>query len=509
MNKQLIKLGCLVALAFPIASYAQETVDQAMMQKIRTEGLQHSKVMDIAFNLTDKSGNRLTNSAGFSRAANYAKETLTNWGVAKAAIEPWGEFGKGWELEKMYFAVTAPYYKPLMAWPKTWTAGTKGLKKGTLLLVDAKDTAALEAYRGQLKGKIIILDQQNIYKHSFTADAKRYTDEELAAMAAAKPAAPRAAAVPTDTAGGGGGAARVMALLKAMAMQEGALAMISTSTRNHDGTIFAQGGGAYKGTDPANFLDMAVGVEDYNTLLRLAKSGTPVNFDLDVKSSFQDKDLQGYNVIAEIEGTDPLLKDEVVMIGAHLDSWQAGTGATDNASGSAVMMEAMRILKAIGVNPRRTIRIGLWSGEEQGLLGSRGYVKKTFTGDQAAAADKFSGYFNIDNGTGKIRGIYLQGNEACGPIFSSWLAPFKDLGASTVTVSTTGGTDHQSFDGIGLPGFQFIQDPIEYNTRTHHSNMDVYDHLIEDDLKQIATIVAAFAYNTAQRDAKLPRKGKN
>ncbi len=283
MNKQLIQLGCLVALALPMASKAQENVDLAMMQKIRQEGLQHSKVMDIAFNLTDKSGNRLTNSAGFSRAANYAKETLTSWGVAKAAIEPWGEFGKGWELEKMYFAVTAPYYKPLMAWPKTWTAGTKGLKKGTLLLVDAKDSAALEAYRGQLKGKIIILDQQNIYKHSFTADAKRYTDEELAAMAAAKPAAPRGAAAPTDTAaqrrlrdalraGGMGGAARVLNLLKAMAVQEGAHAMISTSTRNHDGTIFAQGGGAYKGTDPANFLDMAVGVEDYNTLLRLAKS---------------------------------------------------------------------------------------------------------------------------------------------------------------------------------------------------------------------------------------------
>jgi len=520
MNKQLIQLGCLVALAFPMATKAQENVDLAMMQKIRQEGLQHSQVMDIAFNLTDKSGNRLTNSAGFSRAANYAKETLTSWGVAKAAIEPWGEFGKGWDLEKMYFAVTAPYYKPLMAWPKTWTAGTKGLKKATLLLVDAKDSAALEAYRGQLKGKIIILDQQNIYKHSFTADAKRYTDDELAAMAAAKPAAPRGAAASTDTAaqrrmrdamraGGGGGAARVLNLLKAMAVQEGAYAMVSTSTRNHDGTIFAQGGGSYKASDPANFLDMAVGVEDYNTLLRLAKSGTPVNFDLDVKSSFQDKDLQGYNVIAEIEGTDPILKDEVVMIGAHLDSWQSGTGATDNAAGSAVMMEAMRILKTIGVNPKRTIRIGLWSGEEEGLLGSRGYVKKTFTGDQAAAADKFSGYFNIDNGTGKIRGIYLQGNEACGPIFSSWLAPFKDLGASTVTISTTGGTDHQSFDGIGLPGFQFIQDPIEYNTRTHHSNMDVYDHLIEDDLKQIATIVAAFAYNTAQRDAKLPRKGKN
>jgi Zn-dependent M28 family amino/carboxypeptidase len=232
----------------------------------------------------------------------------------------------------------------------------------------------------------------------------------------------------------------------------------------------------------------------------------------EVKTKFQTKDLQGYNVIAEIPGTDPLLKDEVVMIGAHLDSWQAGTGATDNAAGSSVMMEAMRILKTIGVNPKRTIRIGLWSAEEQGLLGSRGYVKKTFmdptTNTPNAAHEKFAGYFNIDNGTGKIRGIYLQGNDACGPIFKSWLAPFNDLGAKTVTISNTGGTDHLAFDAIGLPGFQFIQDPIEYDTRTHHSNMDVYEHLIEDDLKQIATIVAAFAYNTAQRDEKLPRKAK-
>jgi Zn-dependent M28 family amino/carboxypeptidase len=228
-----------------------------------------------------------------------------------------------------------------------------------------------------------------------------------------------------------------------------------------------------------------------------------------VKSKFQDKDLQGYNVIAEIPGTDPLLKDEVVMIGAHLDSWQSGTGATDNASGSSVMMEAMRILKTIGAQPKRTIRIGLWSGEEEGLLGSRGYVKKTFmdeAGKPNAAHEKFSSYYNIDNGTGKIRGIYLQGNAACADIFAKWFEPFHDLGAQTITISNTGGTDHQSFDGAGLPGFQFIQDPIEYNTKTHHSNMDVYDHLIEDDLKQMATIIAAFSYNAAQRDAKLPRK---
>ena len=254
---------------------------------------------------------------------------------------------------------------------------------------------------------------------------------------------------------------------------------------------------------------MSMGIEDYNTLLRLAKSGTDVQMETEVKTKFQEKDLQGYNVIAEIPGTDPVLKNEVVMIGAHLDSWQSGTGATDNASGSSVMMEVMRILKAVGAQTKRTVRIGLWSGEEEGLLGSRGYVKKTFmdeSGKPNTAHEKFSSYF--DNGTGKIRGIYLQGNAACAAIFTKWFEPFNDLGAKTITISNTGGTDHQSFDAAGLPGFQFIQDPIEYNTKTHHSNMDVYDHLIEDDLKQMAVIVAAFAYNAAQREAKLPRKEK-
>lgn len=517
------RLAVLLAMAIPFAGHTQsENVDLSMMQKIREEGLKNSKVMDIAFNLTDKSGNRLTASPGFMRAANYAKETLAGWGLTNAAVVPWGEFGKGWELEKSYVAITAPYYKSLSAYPKAWTAGTKGLKNAEVLVVNAKDTVALEAFRGQLKGKVIILDQLSTYKPSFKADAIRYADSTLETMAAAKMPAPRPAGAPVDTAAqrrqreafaarGGGGAARVLTLLKEMAKAEGAVAMFSSgSVRSHDGTVFAQGGGAYKGTDPENFLDIVLGVEDFNTILRLAKAGVPVKMDVDVKTKFQTKDLNGYNVIAEIPGTDPKLKDEVVMIGAHLDSWQTATGATDNASGSSVMLEAIRILKTLGVNNKRTIRIGLWSGEEQGLLGSRAYVKNTFA-DPATMAlqpahEKFSSYFNIDNGTGKIRGIYLQGNEACREIFAQWLAPFKDLGASTVTVSNTGGTDHQSFDGVGLPGFQFIQDPIEYDSRNHHSNMDQYDHLLEDDLKQIATIVAAFVYDAAQRDAKLPRK---
>lgn len=511
--------GFLAIMAIPAISFAQE-VEVSMIQKIREEGLQHSKVMDIAFNLTDKNGSRLANSEGYLRAANYAKGTLNKWGLQNAKLDAWGEFGKGWDLEKMYLAITAPYYKPLMAWPKTWTTGTNGLKKANILLIDAKDTITVLNYKGQLKGKLIIIDQSTTYKQSFKADAIRYTEEDLAKMASATLSAGGRVAQATDTVQQRrmreqmtrNGGARALIILKEMAKEEGAVGMLTAAPRNHDGTIFSQGGGSYKATDADNFLDMALGIEDYNTILRLAKSGTEVKMETEVKTKFQTNDLQGYNVIAEIPGTDPLLKDEVVMIGAHLDSWQAGTGATDNAAGSSVMMEAMRILKAVGANPRRTIRIGLWSAEEQGLLGSRGYVKKTFmdatTNKPNVAHDNFSGYFNIDNGTGKIRGIYLQGNEDCGPIFKSWFAPFVDLGAATVTISNTGGTDHLSFDGVSLPGFQFIQDPIEYDTRTHHSNMDVYEHLIEDDLKQIATIVAAFAYNTAQRDDKLPRKAK-
>jgi hypothetical protein len=498
---------------------AQEKIDEAMMAKIREEGLQKSQIMDIALHLTDLNGNRLANSPGYTRAANYAKNKLTEWGVQNAQLDPWGEFGKGWELEKMYFAMTAPYYKPMMLYPKTWTSGTKGMKSAEMILIDLKDSASLSSYKGKLKGKVIIPAVELNYIHSFKPDAVRYTDAELQEMANATGAAPvrdtaamrrmreQAQRAPVRP---GFIDPRLLNMLKAMAKEEGAVAMVTSSTRNHDGTVFAQGGGAYKGTDPENFLDMAIGVEDYNTLQRILKAGMPVKVETEVKTKFFADDLKGYNVIAEIQGTDPTLKDEIVMLGAHLDSWQAGTGATDNASGSAVMLEAMRILKALGVKPKRTIRIGLWSAEEQGLMGSRGYVAKTFGGVRGAeklpAHEKFSAYYNIDNGTGKIRGIYLQGNEACRSIFTQWFEPFRDLGASTVTIRNTGGTDHQAFDAAGLPGFQFIQDEIEYDTRTHHSNMDVYDHLIEADLKQMATIIAAFVYNTAQRDEKLPRK---
>lgn len=497
---------------------AQEKLDQDVLNKIRTEGTKNSKVMDIAFHLTDANGPRLSGSPGLLRASNWAKEEMTRWGLVNANLEPWGEFGKGWELQKSYVAMTAPYYKPLIAYPKTWTKGTNGLKSAGILLLKAKDSAELETYRSKMKGKVILVYKTDTLKQTFRPDARRYTDEELDKMAAAEPQAPRTRPAVTDTA-----AMRrqredflrrqgpqLANKIKEMAMKEGAVAVLSMSPRGHDGTLFVQGGGAYDAKSPENFLDIMLSMEDYMTLCRLSEQGLPVSLDVDVKTAFNQKDTKGYNVIAEIKGTDPTLKDEIVMLGGHLDSWQAATGATDNAAGCSVMMEAVRILKTLGIKPRRTIRIALWSGEEQGLLGSRGYVKSHFA-DPATMELKpehqlLSSYFNIDNGTGKVRGIYLQGNEKARDIFKQWLVPFNDLGAKTVTISNTGGTDHQSFDAVGLPGFQFIQDPIEYDTRTHHTNMDSYDHLIAEDLQQISVIVASFVYNAAMRDEKIPRK---
>ncbi len=516
--KRFLTVTLLLSSVAIVNAQKEERIDNDMMQKIRKEGLDNSKVMDIAFHLTDASGPRLTASPGYIRASNYAKKQFADWGLQNSMLDAWGDFGKGWELEKSYLAMTAPYYRPIVAFPKAWTASTNGLKSADLLMVTLKDSADLENYKGKLAGKILLVERTDSYKQSFKADATRYADSSLQKMEDAKPRE-RNNDQPVDTAeqrrrrenmarqqlpG------RLLNKLKELAMKEGAVAIVTTNPRNHDGTVFVQQAGPYKVTDPENFLDVAIAYEDFMTMQRLAKAGTGVKMDIDVKSRFVTDDIKGYNVIAEIKGTDKTLKDEIVMLGGHLDCWQGATGATDNAAGSAVMMEAVRILQAVGAKPKRTIRIALWSGEEQGLLGSRGYVKKTFA-DPATMQllpphEKFSSYFNLDNGTGKIRGIYLQGNEACRAIFAKWFEPFNDLGAKTITISNTGGTDHLSFDAVGLPGFQFIQDEIEYDTRTHHSTMDSYDHLIGDDLKQAATIVAAFVYDAAMRDEKLPRK---
>ncbi|HET9056788.1 MAG TPA: M20/M25/M40 family metallo-hydrolase [Chitinophagaceae bacterium] len=508
------KLCLFVSAFFTLSVFAQqEKIDVETINKIKNEGLNNSRIMEIAFQLTDVSGPRLTNSPGWFRAATYSVTQLKKWGVDNASLDEWGDFGLGWELKKSYVAMSVPYYKPITAYPKTWTKSTNGLVSAEVVLVNVKDSTDLVKYKGKLAGKIVLLYRNDTLKQSFRPDASRYTDSQLDSLANI---IPKPAPAPSP----GRGISRDLILLqrlntltKQMAEEEGAVALLTRDLRGHDGTVFVQGPtGLRQPLADGNYalLELSVGLEDYLMITRLVKEGYPVKLDLDVQSQFTGNNTKAYNVIGEIKGTDPKLKDEVVMLGAHLDSWHSSTGATDNAAGSAVMLEAIRILKALNIKPRRTIRIALWSGEEQGLRGSRGYVKKYF-GDRATLQLKpeqanISAYYNIDNGTGKIRGVYLQGNEKVKDIFAQWLQPFNDMGAKTVTLSGTGSTDHVSFDEVGIPGFQFIQDQIEYFTRTHHSNMDSYDHLIADDLKQMATIVAAFVYNTAQRDEKLPRK---
>lgn len=498
----------LLALIIYSSAFSQEKLDMEAISKIKQQGLENSKVMDIAFQLTDVAGPRLTNSPGYFRAANWARTQLEKWGLTGARLEPWGEFGKGWELKKSYIAMTAPYYRPLIGFPKTWTKGTGGLLHAELLLVKASDSAELETYRGKLKGKLLLLYRTDTLKQSFKADASRRSNEDLEKMAAAAPPLPPNAATRRLSFPPPNPRATMAGRLKEMAAAEGALAVLSMTTGGHDGTLFVQGGGAYGGNDPENMLDIMVAMEDYMSMVRLANSGIPVIVDLDVQTAFNNNDLKGYNVIAEIKGTD--LAKEVVMLGGHLDSWQAATGATDNAAGCAVMMEVVRILKESGLQPRRTIRLALWSGEEQGLLGSRNYVNQHFADPETMQLKPehglVSAYFNLDNGTGKIRGVYLQGNQLVASLFTQWLAPFNEMGAKTLTLSNTGGTDHLSFDAVGIPGFQFIQDELEYSTRTHHTNMDSYDHLVAEDLMQAATIIASFVYNAASRDEKLPRK---
>ncbi|MDB5252171.1 MAG: family metallo-hydrolase [Flaviaesturariibacter sp.] len=504
-----------ILLAACVCATAQNDVPNAgIIKRLRAEEQTNSKVMDIAFHLTDVSGPRLTGSPGYLNAANWARTTLAGWGLVNAALEPWGEFGRSWQQDRSYVAMTKPYYQPLIAIPRAWTGSTPGKKitTGDIVLITAKDSAELGQYAGKLKGKIVMTLVTDTLRPSFEPDGSRYADTTLARMAAAEPRNPNAQRPQGGPAQRGGPMAGRQAFqraLTALLASEKPLLVLSTQ-RGNDGTVFVQGGGAFTKDAPEGPASVALSSDDYLRLQRLVMAGIPVQLEADVKTSFFDKDLKGYNVVAEIAGTDPSLKEEVVMLGGHLDSWHGATGATDNAAGCAVMMEAVRLLKSLNFQPRRTIRIALWSGEEQGLFGSRNYVKNHF-GDPATMQltpdqQKISAYYNLDNGTGRLRGIYLQGNSAAKPIFSQWLAPFMDLDAGTVTINNTGSTDHVSFDAVGIPGFQFIQDPIEYNTRTHHSNMDTYDHLVPEDLKQASVIVASFVYNTAMRDEKLPRK---
>lgn len=563
-----------------------------VLDKIRDEGTKNSQVMQTLSYLSDVIGPRLTASPGMKRGNEWTRDTLAKWGLQNAHLESWGPFGRGWTLKRFTAQVDGPTAIPLIAYPKAWSPGTDTLipppppvdpkakgkpmmmmpanpstaYTGEVVRFNANTEAELEQYRGKLKGKIVMIGAIRDVPARFEAPGKRYTEKELLDLAdAPDPAAPRPATPRPGGAGpggpGGAGAFQFNAARFRFLADEGA-AILLDAARGDGGTMFVQSATAVQppaaaagapANPPARIYDkgtkvpiqVSVAVEHFNRMARMIDAGEKVTATIDVAVEYQDADLNGYNTIAELPGTDKA--DEVVMLGGHLDSWHSGTGATDNAAGCSVMMEAMRILQTLGLKPRRTIRIALWTGEEQGLLGSRAYVKQHFGylgdgstpafggggggGGNANAAppkltklaeyDKFSSYFNIDNGTGKIRGIYEQGNDNVRPIFRQWLSSFRnpawydaakfdkdkiDMSANTISIANTGGTDHQSFDAIGLPGFQFIQDEIEYNQRTHHSNMDVFDRIQADDMKQMSIILAAFVYQAAMMDEKMPKK---
>jgi hypothetical protein len=518
--------------------------------RIRDEGLNRSQVMQTLSYLSDVIGPRLTASPNMKRSNEWTRDQLTRWGLQNAHLEAWGPFGRGWSLKRFSAQVTDPQTIPLIAYPKAWSPALNGPLTAEVVYVDAKDENDLRKFKGQLQGKIVMTAPVRDVKAHFEALGTRRDDKNLLALADAPEPRPQRGGGFGGGGGGQGGAFRAAQQFNSAKylffQNEGAALLIDPSRTGDGGTIFVQSatvpqppaaGPPGSGPRPIQSYEKNAGkippqlvlaVEHYNRIVRMIQAGETVKMTVDLAVEWQDADPMGYNTVAEIPGSD--LKDEVVMIGGHMDSWHAGTGATDNGAGVAVAMEAVRILQTLNLKPRRTIRVGLWTGEEEGLLGSAAYVAQHFgklepgnpgvvppgtPNSQPAAPpklvtkpeyDKLDAYFNLDNGTGKIRGIYLQGNEDVRAIFRDWLAPFRDLGAETLSISNTGGTDHLSFDRIGLPGFQFIQDEIEYDTRTHHSNQDVFDRIQGDDLKQAATIMAAFLYNTAMRDEKLPRK---
>ena len=489
-------VGFAVAPAAP-AQIAQERVDLDAVRRIREEGFERSQIEALAGHLTDVIGPRLTGSPAMRQANEWTADKFREWGLRNVVIEPWGEFGRGWERVSYSGRILTPFVQPLQAQPTAWTGSTNGTVTAPVMIVEADSAADLERYRGRLRGAVVLLREPPEINPEFEPRARRTALDELLA--------PRREEAGPDRAARQRRFARFRRLRQLreeaglVLREEGAAVLLTPSSRPY-GII--RGGGNSAGRDPDNPEPMAqlvVAQEQYAQIYRNVERGIPVRVEISVQNRFYDDDLTSYNTLGEIRGGDKA--DEYVMLGAHLDSWHWGTGATDNGAGSVVMMEAMRILTALDLQPRRTIRIALWSGEEQGLLGSRAWVR-----DHANLHDRISAYVNVDNGTGRIRGIWDQMNEAAIAVFEQILWPFRDLGVVAVRHGNTGGTDHLAFDAAGIPGFNFIQDPIEYGTRTHHTFADTFDHLVLDDLRQAAVVVAATVYHLAMRDEMMPRK---
>jgi hypothetical protein len=515
---------------------ATENIDLTMYARIRQEGFNHSHVMEFGGALADGIGPRLTGSPNMAKANAWTRDTLTKIGLENAHLEDWGEFGMGWQQINTWARIVSPDPEPLWMQAAPWSPATNGPVTGEAVYMDLQSEKDLDKFKGTLSGKIVLLGAMRPTPDITEPLFHRYTTEELAEMET----------YPTGE-GRRGGAPNIQQLLAERArltalrtaavkmMTEEHVAAIITPSRdggNGGGTgiIFDDNGAnivrnAQVKANAVTIPNAVMMIEHYNRLGRLLQNHVPVTLEVNIETKFTGDHEHGFDTVAEIPGTDPKLKDQVVMVGGHLDSWISGTGATDNGAGSIMAMEAVRILKALNIKPKRTIRIALWSGEEQGLFGSRGYVKNHFGQfeEKPGTPDTFGrqptgplkttkewetldAYYNLDNGTGKVRGVYTQENYAVAPIFQQWIAPLGDLGVSTISYRNTGGTDHLSFDAVGLPGFQYIQDPMDYETRTHHSDMDTYDRLHALDLEQGAVLEAIFLYNTSEREAMMPRK---
>jgi len=525
MKRAVAVSGCLILLVVSFG-LAEDRADLAAIYKIKDEGLNRSQVMEVLSYLSDVYGPRLPASPDTRKAGEWVQGKMKEWGLENVHTEEY-EFGRSWELQHFSAHQIEPVYAPLIAYPKSWTPGTAGTVRAEAVRVDIKTEQDMEKYRGKLKGLFVLIQPPRDIEAPLKADASRYTaDELLDILRMPDPGQESPYARMRER----GPSRQLLRKINEFFVSEGVAATLEPG-RGDDGTVFVQGGGERTKEAPPVPPQVVLAAEHYNRLCRILDKKITVKLEIESAARYLTDNPNDFNVLGEIPGSDK--RDEVVMLGGHFDSWHAGTGATDNAAGCAVTLEAARIVKASGLKPRRTVRVALWGAEEWGFLGSRAYVKQHFavrpeppTGLERGSEEyrkwmekarqtppelrpdysKLSAYYNYDNGTGKIRGIYLQGNEEARPIFEAWLAPFADMGVTTISIRNTGGTDHLSFDSVGLPGFQFIQDPIDYFTRTHHSNMDVYDRIQKGDVMQSAVIMASIVYQTAMREERMPRK---
>jgi carboxypeptidase Q len=531
-----IVLAALGSQAADVQQPATELIDLNAYNAIREEGLQHSHVMDYAGGLVDGIGPRLTGSPNMAKANAWTRDQLTKMGCINAHLEDWGEFGMGWQQLNTWVRMTEPDTAVFVAQATPWSPSTNGPVTAQAVSVVVNESSDMAKYKGKLSGKIVLLGAMRDVPVPEKPFFERYSDKDLKELESLPLESDQAAIQARNER-----AIKRYKLLSELVPFLAAEKVVAVIVPSRDGV---DGGGTgmifddnvaalsrmpYHRDTAVPFPVVVAQIESYGRVFRLLENHVPVSLEMNVETKFTGDHEHGFDTVAEIPGTDPALRDEVVMVGGHLDSWISGTGATDNGAGSVVAMEVMRILNALKFKPRRTIRIALWTGEEGGLFGSRGYVTQHFGSfPRSTAPDQMllseyarkpagpltlkpeqkliSAYFNVDNGTGRIRGIYTQGNTAVDSIFAQWMAPLKDLGVATISNRDTGGTDHLSFDAVGIPGFQFIQDPMDYATRTHHSNMDTYEHLQPTDLKQIAVVEAIFVYNAAMREQMIPRK---